>query len=190
MKHISYKEEVKELLTDSGLYKVPVKLSDVLGHLHISLVADERSYDDEVFGEINFDKRVIWVNPRQGINRERFTIAHEIGHFQIEKERTGTKKEHRKEIMRRDGNWDMDEYKANKYAAELLMPYDLLKEEGSKLVEVLKQQKYGKEMYYDNYKSFLEDLTEELAKRFEVSCEAMKYRLRNTGLFRKPVHSK
>ncbi len=101
----------------------------------------------------------IVVNMNEPETRRRFTVAHELGHYVLghgERPRDGTRQFSAL-------NSDPIEAAANRFAAELLMPY----------------------------KSVLELVTEKgitsvsrLADIYKVSEIAMKYRLKNLGLIR------
>jgi Zn-dependent peptidase ImmA (M78 family) len=136
----------------------------------------------EIVGEIKVSagKPTIIVNKTNNYatTRERFTIAHEIGHLCLH---IAPKGEHAyggfvdtSESLKRSAFWDAREYEANTFAAQLLMPKDLIIECGQKIV--------------DGYIRTFEDkmpfaiLVQELADRFEVSCQAMEYRLKNLGV--------
>lgn len=98
----------------------------------------------------------IFVNRTEGETRQRFTIAHELGHYALN---------HPGEQLDRANSYqayqyDPKETQANAFAAELLMPdfvvdY-LIKDENIKSVETL-------------------------AEMFEVSENAMRFRLKNLG---------
>lgn len=82
--------------------------------------------DDNVSGYIKKegDKFVISINKAQTPLRQRFTLAHELGHYTIHKSQlTG---QHTDISLFRDSNEDRlgIEYVANDFAAELLMPED------------------------------------------------------------------
>jgi Zn-dependent peptidase ImmA (M78 family) len=89
--------------------------------------------------------------------RQRFTVAHELGHFALGHE----------DAPRDAGNFqssgDVRERQANKFAAELLMPASLVTH------------------YYQNG---VANSIEALANIFGVSKDAMGYRLINLGLLR------
>lgn len=102
----------------------------------------------------------IYVCPNDMLERQRFTIAHELGHFMcghLTEDKT----------MFRDGNkeysrdnYDPQEYEANNYAAELLMPVE-------KIEFLIHDKGYNR----------IEDLAEALI----VSYTAMSIRLKNLG---------
>jgi Zn-dependent peptidase ImmA (M78 family) len=89
--------------------------------------------------------------------RQRFTVAHEIGHFALGHQ----------DAPRDAGNFqssgDPRERQANRFAAELLMPASLVTQ------------------YYQNG---LVNSVDDLASNFGVSRDAMGYRLINLGLLR------
>jgi Zn-dependent peptidase ImmA (M78 family) len=106
------------------------------------------------------DNITIYVNPDDSLQRQRFTIAHELGHF-TNGHLDGSKK------MLRDStksysqnNYDFLEYEANKFAAELLMPK-------SKIDFLLN---------HKDIKSI-----EDMAKALIVSLPALSIRLKNLG---------
>ncbi len=84
---------------------------------------------------------VIYLNTNDSIERKRFTIAHEIGHFLLHKNYLDKGKELVDEskqptpgvVLKRAINDDMDlekrkmEVQANRFAAELLMPEEMFK---------------------------------------------------------------
>ena len=109
---------------------------------------------------------VIGVNSLHHINRQRFTIAHECGHLLLHKGKdVHIDKTFR--VNRRDElsskAVDPDEIEANRFAAELLMPYDMIVDD---IVD------YELDMEDD------EELAE-LAKRYQVSVQALTHRVTN-----------
>lgn len=116
------------------------------------------NWDDDISGVISYDngKPEIFIRNRDSVTRQRFTLAHELGHFFL----------HEGERFRDNyastssGNYDPDEIAANAFAAELLMP--------SLAVEFFISEKDIKEV-------------EDLARIFVVSPKAMTYRLVNLG---------
>ncbi len=110
------------------------------------------------------DHLVLGVNRKHHKHRRRFTLAHEIGHYIL----------HSTEILhydaqqlqldevffRADNISNLDEIEANHFAAELLMPEELV---------------------YNCIQSGIRSI-QELAECFNVSEDAMRYRLTNLGL--------
>nr|VFK14259.1 MAG: protein of unknown function (DUF955) [Candidatus Kentron sp. LPFa] len=122
---------------------------------------------------------IIWINPIENnyMPRRRFTIAHEIGHLilHIDPE-IGVREfiDTKKSLNRKDSYWDSKEYEANNFAAQLLMPVDLLSEHGEEIIS-------SHESSLGNRKMPVSMFIEKMASRFEVSEPAMKFRLKNIG---------
>src|ERR1700730_4471382 len=115
-------------------------------------------------------RTVIGVNSSHPAVRQRFTIAHELGHLQLHKGHSVHVD--RVRVTFRDGNsstaQNREEILANAFAAALLMPAELVIETVS--------QRLQKEPGIT-----IEDLTEDLSDQFRVSRPAMEYRLKNLG---------
>lgn len=114
-------------------------------------------------GEIELldnDSVVCRINQRDGLNRRRFTLAHEIGHFALNHLNRGDKKFRDTSTQFVYGPSDYRETEANRFAAELLMP--------STMVDWL-------------IKKHMITNTHQLAEIFQVSNAAMVYRLKNLG---------
>lgn len=111
---------------------------------------------------------IIGVNSTHHPRRQRFTIAHEIGHLQLHRGRRVTVDSGLRVDYRVDaGNPSVQEERdANAFAAALLMPSDAVRRAAGPLVGA---------------GSTRTRLISELAKAFEVSEEAMGYRLLNLG---------
>ena len=134
-------------------------------------VALAQSYNIEVIGtpfievdgsiEKKDTKVVLTYNTNSHPNRQRFTVAHELGHF-IAGHLDGTKKMFRDQSKNFTiDNYDIQEVEANKIAAQILMPQETVKH-------------------------LIEDIgistIEELANILDVSTGAMHYRLKNLGI--------
>jgi len=75
--------------------------------------------------ERNSDGTVtIWVADEDSLERQRFTVAHELGHYVNGHLDENTKMLRDSNKSYSQDNYDLKEYEANKYAAELLMPKD------------------------------------------------------------------
>jgi Zn-dependent peptidase ImmA (M78 family) len=105
----------------------------------------------------------IHVNREDSDVRQRFTCAHELGHYVMRSDDEGAFGEDWGHVAFRDSRSQTGEEPhevwANRFAAALLMPRDLVEEQYRELPEVAI-----------------------LAGRFAVSAEAMSYRLRFLGL--------
>ncbi len=101
-------------------------------------------------------KTTILVNKNEYSRRMRFTIAHEIGHYFLHKFEERVSFRHKK---------TPEELEADEFAANLLMPANLVEEE-----------------YEKNKSKEREEVVRILADHFEVSAPAMEYRLDNLKL--------
>jgi Zn-dependent peptidase ImmA (M78 family) len=174
------KLEPYELLSRMAITKAPIDVFELARHLPIdvdtSLYMDERSsLSGEIFINKQLNKPVIWVNPLDAFNRQRFTMAHEIAHLVndiIPKVGQSEIAFHdNAQNLRRDGRQAPCEFKANEFAAQLLMPVNFVIEEGLKIINNYKK-KNG-----ENEKIPMDDLVIQLAAIFQVSNQAMKIRL-------------
>lgn len=159
----------EELLQSANVVRPPVPIERVaqLQGAEIRRVP----YEGKVSGVLFRDngRTVIGVNSRHGENRQRFTIAHELGHLTLHAggrifvDRDFT-------VRRRDDlssqATDPDEIEANAFAAEILMPATMLERDVDKTAV--------------DYES--DDAIEDLAKRYQVSVQAMTIRLSTLGL--------
>lgn len=164
----------QKLLDANAVRRAPVPVEELAKGLNIDVRYSEGS--DDVSGALirNADAVVIAVNSAQHENRQRFTIAHELGHFLLHR---GTKL-HFDEDFRidyRDATSSdatkREEIEANGFAAALLMPKRILMRDWIKLAP--------------DDKSISDDIST-LATRYRVSPKAMELRLVNLG-FISPV---
>ena len=119
------------------------------------------------------DRAIIAVNSVDSESRKRFSIAHELGHLLMHGNHEGLKVEkgiqpqlfNKVVYTRSDAVHNKSEREANEFAAELLMPEDLITADFKKSLQ-------------DNEDS----LISVLAKKYKVSEIAMQYRLNNLNL--------
>ncbi len=114
------------------------------------------------------EKYKIYIHDGCSENRKRFTLAHEIWHYCLHKDYlkdTGPFIDNDNTLYNRPWYFNLSEdlknkeEEANFFAAEILMPWDLVKEAYNK-----------------------DDSLQKLADFFSVSTEAMFYRLKNLSL--------
>jgi Zn-dependent peptidase ImmA (M78 family) len=109
-----------------------------------------------------------WGAGQHHPNRQRFTIAHEIGHLVLQREALSGQVHVDKQfrVLMRDSKAsagiDNTEIEANQFAAELLIP--------TKLITQAIEAEFDIED---------ESLFEYLVKRFKVSKQMLEYRIRN-----------
>lgn len=160
-------------LAAARVRKPPVPIEDI-AESHGLEIRYEHT-DEDVSGAlyVESDEGVIGVNAGHHPNRQRFTIAHELGHYLLHA------KAHAKHIVFLDKRfmWNRDnesslatkaeEIEANQFAAELLVPLNMLK----------KDVESGQYNVEDD-----EDLAR-LAKRYRVSLQALTFRLQMLTAF-------
>jgi Zn-dependent peptidase ImmA (M78 family) len=167
----SRKQEIQrqavKLLQTLKVEKAPVPVERIAKHLgaHVRYSA----LDDEISGMvyINAGTPVIGVNLLHHPNRQRFTVAHEIGHLVLHRPlvTSAVHVDRSFKVLKRDNTASLGihdvEIEANQFAAELLMPRFLLSVAlGDDLIDVDDEQ-------------FLKNL----ATQFKVSRQAMTHRL-------------
>lgn len=159
----------RHLLERCGIQNIPVPVDKIAK----SLGAQVRfsALDMELSGMIFIKSSIpiIGVNALHHPNRQRFTIAHELGHLELHREIISNEVHVDKgfPILMRDpksatGTEEM-EIQANRFAAELLMP-------AAWLEPAIADKKFD----IDDDKPL-----EELARKFKVSRQALEYRIRN-----------
>lgn len=128
-------------------------------------------FDDELSGMIHIKDGVpiIGVNSLHHPNRQRFTIAHELGHLELHRDIITSSIHVDKGFpaLMRDATSakgeDRMEIEANQFAAELLMPMAMVERELA-----------GKQFDIEDDAPF-----EEIAKKFRVSKQALELRIRS-----------
>lgn len=158
-----------EMLAQHWDGTLPVDVLGLAAALGIHVEAANQ-LDGGVSGEISLDEggtALLRFNRTEAPVRQRFTVAHEIGHFALG--HLNECGEGHKKLLRdpaanfSSGQSAWIEREANAFAADLLMPAKVLR-------------------YAVNERRIL-DVTQ-LATLFKVSQVAMRYRLQNLGLIR------
>ena len=151
----------RRLISQFDLSKPPINVRELAARLKVDVQLKE--FPDEVSGALyrGRERSVIAVNAGHVATRQRFTIAHELGHFMLHHD-SPAHYDREKQVgvhfraKATGAAWDSKEIEANRFAAELLMPRKLL------IARV------GDSAEFD---------AAQLAEEFEVSPEAMTYRL-------------
>ena len=160
------KKRAREVLAELDLMRCPVAVDYIAQRKGISVRF--MPLEEDLSGMIFVKERVIIiVNSLHHLNRQRFTLAHELGHFELHMKEIGGEVHVDKKFLAfaRDAEsslgWDRKEVEANRFAGELLVPQQLLIQElRGRLVDA------------EN-----EDLISDLANRFEVSRQMMTFRI-------------
>jgi Zn-dependent peptidase ImmA (M78 family) len=138
------------------------------------IVIREESLEDSVSGMlvIKDNQSVIVVNINHHPNRQRFTIAHELGHYFLHKNSANVFFDESLLFFRDEKSAQgikFQEIEANTFAAELLMPEQVMRERISQepldALDDVEQSAFGR-----------------LATEFQVSCQALTIRLMRLGL--------
>jgi Zn-dependent peptidase ImmA (M78 family) len=151
--------QMLELAKREGIETSPLDVYALVNALGIKLLCVPM--DDEVSGSLSLsDNRKDWfirVNALHHPNRQRFTVAHELGHFA----------RHRSQQVKfedqnffRNGDSNAMEAEANRFAGELLMPESLFR---------------------DRVKLFGGSI-EAIAKYFKVSTLAVRVQAKSLGM--------
>ena len=162
------KKMALKLLEEYGIKERPVSVRHIAERLGAKVVASDPE-DDDISGMIYHEDgtTIIAVNETHGETRQRFTIAHEIGHLVLHSELIHRvhvdKGRNFRQKLYRDGRSkvgeDILEIESNRFAAELLMPTFLLKKD-------------IKDFYID-----FNDEPTEIAQLYNVSTQAMSIKL-------------
>ncbi len=169
-------QEAARILKELKLDKKPPIDIEQAARAH-NVVVKYELFDEDLSGVLVKERGqvVIGVNARHAVARQRFTVAHELGHFflkhagEVFVDKT---LRHEATVIRRDGKSSLgvhgDEVEANQFAAELLMPRKLISEQVSK--------RLAKKVHITP-----EEIVADLAGVFKVSAQAMEIRLTNLG---------
>ena len=162
------RELAQQILEENEVHQPPIPLARIVATYGL-LIARQSNAVSYISGILARERgrNIIGVNTSHSDERQRFTIAHELGHFFLHTQ--GTDEVHIDrgfDVKFRDNvsaqGSDIEEKEANLFAAELLMPYEFLKRDlaGKEKIDIVDDQ-----------------LLQELAQNYEVSQQAMLIRL-------------
>lgn len=160
------RKRAAEVLREANVTTIPIPVDTIAQQAGITL--RYMALDDSLSGMIFMQEGVptVVVNSLHHANRRRFTIAHELGHFELHMSTIGADVHVDKRFLARDENsstgFDKKEIEANLFAAELLVPRQLLLDE-------LRGRTVDVEMD--------DELLGELADKFGVSKQMMAIRV-------------
>ena len=162
-----------ELLERHGIVQPPVPVEQLARDEGIQVVRTQAAGTESGFILRDSKRTVIGINSRNSRKRQRFTIAHELGHWQLHHDGRPLIVDHTIRINKRDevssAATDHEEIQANAFAAALLMPDEMVQ------AAVKREVALGI--------GSRDDLVQTLADEFDVSGEAMGFRLINLGIF-------
>ncbi len=162
-------QEVGQLLSQLAVTQPPIPVEEIAKSHGAEIV--HKNFNNEISGLLlrKQEGAIIAVANEQPLMRQRFTIAHELGHLLLHQgEEVHVDKDFRVNLRSEKSSTaeDIEEIEANAFAAELLMPSVLLRPDVEKLT-----------LDIENAEQI-----EMLANRYQVSTQAMTFRLLN--LFR------
>lgn len=152
---------------------LPVPVEDIAEDLlGLRVVSGDLGRKDgwTISGVLDVGQRLLWVAASEPVDRRRFTIAHEIGHWECHRDG-------RQQLCLFDGraaDGDRVEREANMFAATLLMPAEAVADAHARL-----RPEVGDDPA---------DLVHHLAGLFQVSIPAMEWRLYNLSLGPRPTY--
>jgi Zn-dependent peptidase ImmA (M78 family) len=148
------------VLARHGVTQPPVPIKDIAEREGVDVqFVRFNKLGREIAGLTNFDAATILVNADDQLNRQTFTIAHELGHWLLHRELFEQSPQRYNVLLRTPtgGQYNADpvEKEANAFAAAILMPAPMIRR--------------------------VRDLVgvREMARMFAVSPEAMEFRLKN-----------
>lgn len=161
------KKQARMLVEKLGLKAPPVPVEKLAKALAVRI--EYNPFDDELSGMafLRDGKPIIGVNSKHHPNRQRFTVAHELGHIVLHRSylETAVLVDKSKNFIARDPTSakgiDPLEIQANAFASELLLP--------AKLVRQVLSESAG-DLHDDDYLI-------RIAQRFRVSLTAFQIRL-------------
>jgi Zn-dependent peptidase ImmA (M78 family) len=151
-------EAAKYLLQQVWDGNLPVNVMDIASQIGIKLIPDASLDDEQLSGCINLQDNgtaICRYNNTESLVRQRFTVAHEIGHFILGHLSYGKQFRDNKKYDDQ-GAGSFFEKQANDLAAKLLMPDDVIE-------FLIRHEKIT--------------YVKQLADIFQVSAVAMQYRL-------------
>ncbi|MDM4772864.1 ImmA/IrrE family metallo-endopeptidase [Solimonas sp. SE-A11] len=175
----TFPKKPEALLIELGLLSVPVNVDAVAAALNLSV--SQQILDDDVSGflVVKGGRGSVVINKSQHLNRRRFTMAHEIGHYVLHASsdrlfldrKFPTISKVDESVYLRSSSQStsaVEEIEANNFAAEMLMPKTLVE-------NFVKRARLS---FHD------EEEVSACARAFGVSEQAMLIRLKRLGLLK------
>jgi Zn-dependent peptidase ImmA (M78 family) len=171
-------ELASQILGDPQDIVLPVDVKKIVKKNKIILIEIPHENTD-LSGTIvkNGNKTLIVINALDSEIRQRFTLAHELGHFFLHKnkdvyvDRAINLNVSFIKYRRKTKVYDPEEAEANAFAAELLMPKKLISKDFMRLYSVF-EESLGKVQ-----KLQIDFIIKALAEKYKVSLEAMRIRI-------------
>ena len=160
-RHSLVKTKVQEVLKENFITQPPIDIRNLVQSVYGLKLQYAKFSNNDVCGFLDINEKTIWVNVTDNTNRQNFTIAHEFGHWMLHKDEILENPESYNGFFRQPlgGCKDYRETEANMFAAQLLVPKEMLK--------ICCTAKFTTEM---------------MARLFQVSEDVIGYRLKQEGL--------
>ena len=161
-----------ELLSKAQVQYPPVPIEEIAVSQGALLARHHFSGTESGFALRQDGRWIIGVNTATSQRRQRFSIAHELGHLLLHPGKPLIV-DHSVLISKRDNlsstGTDPEEIEANRFAANILMPHEM----------ILHQLQQDMPIYKFDSR---DELIAHMARAFDVSTEAMGYRLINLNI--------
>ncbi len=161
------KKEALQIIQKHHILKPKVNLKQII-ESDSELIILEKELPNHISGALRVEgkKGTILINRGHSPERKNFTLAHEYAHFVLHRENINTHVD--ENLFFRDDNVkNKREIEANQFAAEILMPTFMI------INEIKKYQK--------NIQFNIDIFCINLAKKFNVSYQAMLIKLQEVG---------
>jgi Zn-dependent peptidase ImmA (M78 family) len=165
------KREARRILTEAGPIKLPVPVKEI-ARRYAQLM--EREIPGEISGMLvpieDENEWIIVVAKSDGEVRQRFTIAHELGHLVLHSYTAPhADRGYKLRDARSSEGSVLEEIEANQFAAELLMPEGLV-------LDAIRREGLNYDFSVENSEEA--DLkVKKIARQFQVSRQAMMIRI-------------
>jgi Zn-dependent peptidase ImmA (M78 family) len=171
------KERVEEILAANEITSAPIPIEQLIRSYGISIREDK--VDDSLSGFLFRDPQntrvIIGTNKTHHPNRQRFTLAHELGHYLLHEgervrldESRVAYKINRRDAVSATGEDDIEK-EANMFAAELLMPEKFIEQD----LHHIDLDLLDPDADYETLATW--------AQKYKVSIQALTFRLANLG---------
>lgn len=120
---VKIKNEVFTVLKNNQIDFTPIPIQEIVTNESHFSIAKTKFNNLEIAGYIDFEASLILVSKLDPLVRQRFTIAHELGHWILHRGEIEDNKKsiyYRKNLLLQD--LDLREKEANYFAANLLVP--------------------------------------------------------------------
>lgn len=157
------REAARGVLKEHGVASAPVPVERIARHLGVRVQYAPLDNDLSGMAHIREGVVIVGVNSLHAPNRQRFTLAHELGHVVLHREILEDNVHVDRVLLRdRDSSAGLyrEEIEANAFASELLMP-----------AAFLDAMLGGRQVILDD-----DEEISTLAKKFRVSESAMRFR--------------